>query len=325
MTFSLLCSAVEREDMKEWKRTAVLLAGGMMLSGSLNVCAAGLRDVFDATYYAGSYPDLTAAFGNDAEALYQHYVTCGLSEGRSGSKVFDVAEYRSAYADLEAVFGDDWDAYVNHYCTLGKAEGRTAGVYGEISLESNSNNAVSTGNNMQQWMGIQPPAFNVASVSSEEVVSGLGTRGVREYDAAGNNVKTTWYLADGITVFNIVVVEYDGAGRKTKQASYNTDGTLKDDWSYYAVYDEQGRVTILVSYHEDGTIKQVDHYEEYAEDTNLCLRWMRYYPDGGWGVSDGRLLVYFEDGKVNANFSSGYRRIIEYNPDGSIKSQNIVE
>ncbi len=35
--------------------------------------------------------------------------------------------------------------------------------------------------------------------------------------------------------------------------------------------------------------------------------------------------VYFEDGKVNANFSSGYRRIIEYNPDGSIKSQNIVE
>lgn len=126
--------------MKKWKRTAALaVVAAMMLSGPLNVSAAGVRDVFDAEYYADSYEDLKEAFGDNADALLQHYMTCGLSEGRSGSKVFDVAEYRSAYGDLEAAFGDDWDAYVNHYCTSGIKEGRTAGVYGEIELNQDDN------------------------------------------------------------------------------------------------------------------------------------------------------------------------------------------
>ncbi len=303
--------------MKKWKKAAAILMAATILSGSLNVYAAGLRDVFDAAYYAETYPDLAASIGNDAEALYQHYVTCGLSEGRSGSKVFNVAEYRSAYADLEALFGDDWDAYVNHYYTVGKTEGRTAGVYGEIPLESDSSNDVNIGNNMQQWMqqwtGLQPPDMNVASVSNEEVVSGYGTRGVREYDAAGNNVKTTWYLADGITVFNIVVVEYDGAGRKTKQASYNTDGTLDDwGWSYWAAFDEQGRTKILVSFNGDGTIKNVTCHEKYFEDTKSCLKWVCYYPDGSWSVSEC---------EYDTTYGLGPAKVTIYNPDGSIESQ----
>ena len=128
--------------MKGWKgRTALAAAGAMMLSCSMNVAAAGVRDVFDAEYYADAYADLKEAFGNDAEALLQHYVTCGLSEGRFGSKVFDIAEYRNAYPDLDAAFGDNWDAYVNHYVTFGITEGRTVGVYGEIDLSKvNSSN-----------------------------------------------------------------------------------------------------------------------------------------------------------------------------------------
>lgn len=38
--------------------------------------------VFDAEYYAETYPDLQAVFGNDAEALYNHYVMFGRAEGR---------------------------------------------------------------------------------------------------------------------------------------------------------------------------------------------------------------------------------------------------
>ena len=37
---------------------------------------------FDAAYYASKYPDLVAAFGNDATKLYQHWITCGKKEGR---------------------------------------------------------------------------------------------------------------------------------------------------------------------------------------------------------------------------------------------------
>lgn len=135
--------------MKRWKSTIVLAAGAVMLSGSMNVSAAGLRDVFDAEYYAENYSDLREAFGNDANALYQHYMTYGLNEKRSASKVFDVIEYRNAYPDLDAAFGDDWDAYVEHYCTYGIAEGRTAGVYGEImpSMTQDDENAVETEEN----------------------------------------------------------------------------------------------------------------------------------------------------------------------------------
>lgn len=117
--------------MKEMKKyykgfAAVLTAVTVMFSGCMNVSAAGVRDVFDAKYYADSNEDLKAAFGYDEEALFSHYMTSGISEGRSASAEFDVAQYRKNYADLEQIFGDDWDAYVDHYFNLGMAEGRTS-------------------------------------------------------------------------------------------------------------------------------------------------------------------------------------------------------
>lgn len=118
------------EMKKFYKRFAVALAAAamIMLSGSVNVSAAGVKDVFDAEYYADSYEDLKAAFGYNEAALYNHYITFGLTEGRCASLVFDVVEYRRSYQDLEEAFGDNWDAYVDHYMNFGIAEGRTAGV-----------------------------------------------------------------------------------------------------------------------------------------------------------------------------------------------------
>lgn len=37
---------------------------------------------FDSARYAADYPDLAAAFGNDKNALYNHYITNGIKEGR---------------------------------------------------------------------------------------------------------------------------------------------------------------------------------------------------------------------------------------------------
>lgn len=39
-------------------------------------------NLFDAQYYAQSYPDVTAVFGTDATMLYAHYVNNGKAEGR---------------------------------------------------------------------------------------------------------------------------------------------------------------------------------------------------------------------------------------------------
>lgn len=103
--------------------TAVLLAGS-----ALQVSAAGVKDVFDAEYYAGRYSDLKSAFGTDETALLNHFMTRGVYEGRVMSPILDVVAYRAAYADLNTAFGDDWNAYVNHYLTYGIVEKRTSGV-----------------------------------------------------------------------------------------------------------------------------------------------------------------------------------------------------
>ena len=40
-------------------------------------------DHFDSEFYANTYPDVVAAFGNSPEALYKHYCEYGKAEGRS--------------------------------------------------------------------------------------------------------------------------------------------------------------------------------------------------------------------------------------------------
>ena len=81
---------------------------------------------FDADYYYNTYPDLQAALGYDYNSLYQHYLTSGLAEGRSGSAEFNCLVYRNNYPDLQAAFGNDYRAYCAHYEAYGKAEGRNA-------------------------------------------------------------------------------------------------------------------------------------------------------------------------------------------------------
>ena len=73
------------------------LTGCMLVGSTVSVSAAGLRDIFDAEYYADKYPDLKAAFGNDDEALFQHFVNYGLKEKRNMNRILDVATYMDSY------------------------------------------------------------------------------------------------------------------------------------------------------------------------------------------------------------------------------------
>lgn len=122
---------------KKLKKILVLTVALVLFSSfTLNASAASLKDYFDAKYYASLYPDLQAAYGNDAEGLYEHYLAFGIKEGRSASRVFNVNKYREKYADLDAAFGDNWDAYANHYATFGIKEGRDGGGDGTKGMEA---------------------------------------------------------------------------------------------------------------------------------------------------------------------------------------------
>ncbi len=97
---------------------------------------------FDYISYAKAYPDLQA-LGNDKQALYNHYINCGINEGRIARAIivkpskltvfdggddesyyFDAAGYAAQNPDLLAAFGNNKKALWNHYKTNGILEGR---------------------------------------------------------------------------------------------------------------------------------------------------------------------------------------------------------
>lgn len=80
--------------------------------------------VFNPTYYANKYPDLKQAFGTNSTALFNHFCSNGMKEGRVASANFNVIVYKNNYADLRNVFGNNLPLYYKHYITNGYAEKR---------------------------------------------------------------------------------------------------------------------------------------------------------------------------------------------------------
>lgn len=136
--------------MKKWKKIfsrllTIVIAMNLGFSLSSKPCF-GMPDVsgveaayyvnysavFDAKYYADRYEDLYAAFGYNYEKLLNHFVTCGMKEGRMGRPDFDVNTYKNRYRDLRNSFGDDLRAYYMHYIYCGKAEGRNGAPIGYV-------------------------------------------------------------------------------------------------------------------------------------------------------------------------------------------------
>ncbi|MBR1815445.1 MAG: transglutaminase domain-containing protein [Lachnospiraceae bacterium] len=82
--------------------------------------------VYDYNYYITKYPDIKATFGDNTEAALQHFVNCGMNEGRQAKESFNVYSYAYKYADLRSAFGNNLKSYYQHYITNGVREGRVA-------------------------------------------------------------------------------------------------------------------------------------------------------------------------------------------------------
>ncbi len=101
-------------------------------------------NLFDASYYAGTYSDVFTAYGMNESMLYWHYKTYGIKEGRrpyAGATVatgttntgvitmgdgglFDPSYYAKNNPDVVAAFGTSADALYLHYMKFGICEGR---------------------------------------------------------------------------------------------------------------------------------------------------------------------------------------------------------
>ena len=91
--------------------------------------------VYDPSFYLSNNEDIRSAFSKrspagvvmiDDTAVLRHFVSCGMAEGRRGSKSFDVLGYYNRYPDLRRAFGANLTALYGHYLGSGRAEGRIA-------------------------------------------------------------------------------------------------------------------------------------------------------------------------------------------------------
>lgn len=109
------------------KFMALFLMGALLVSSSMMASATEISDLFNATVYAQANPDIVAAIGSDEAALYNHFITSGMAEGRVASVMFDVQQYKKQNPDLVKLYGDNNAAYYQHYLTNGIQEKRNSG------------------------------------------------------------------------------------------------------------------------------------------------------------------------------------------------------
>ena len=118
------------------------IEGIQFADGSVNT---GDASIFQALDYIASYTDLIAAFGDNGDAGFNHYVIYGASEGRKIS--FDGLSYVAAYDDLIAAFGTSAVAGAQHYIVYGNSEGRNDRFDADQYLENYSDLVAAFGNN----------------------------------------------------------------------------------------------------------------------------------------------------------------------------------
>lgn len=81
---------------------------------------------FNASYYANNHVDVYRICGDNAQLLYNHFITSGITEGRQSSSQFSILIYKEKNPDLVEVFDDDLIQYYNHFIMAGVNEGRVS-------------------------------------------------------------------------------------------------------------------------------------------------------------------------------------------------------
>lgn len=80
--------------------------------------------VYNKEYYLAHNGDVAATYGDDAKAIFTHFINFGMKEGRQASEEFNLQNYIENYSDVVVAFRDDKSAYYRHYIEFGKSEGR---------------------------------------------------------------------------------------------------------------------------------------------------------------------------------------------------------
>lgn len=322
------------------KATKLLCAGiaaAMLFGSTATADAAGLRDIFDAKYYAGLYPDLKAAFGDDEEALYQHFLNYGLKEGRVMNPILDVVKYRERYADLAEAFGDNWDLYVWHFFTYGVKEQRDNGTdfnllaylnayedvadafgtdyeavarhYAQCGIHENRQEGSKT------YIQEREEKAEADNSGAESVSESAGEAGSTESGNAGeadsdNTVvrQESRLLENGF----VCVIGYNAKNQYIRASYYDTDNVLTK-WTVYQ-YDAAGNLVGESFYDAAGNRTEYYTYEYNANGKQT--KWSTYDAKGLTGYTT---YEYDAAGKLTkeASYNASKTRLSYYEYDAS--------
>ncbi len=223
---------------KSIKKVLAVVIGIVTLAGSsLTSFAAPATmpdgQVFDAEFYAKTYPDVVAVLGTDAAALYKHYQTYGKKEGRlpyapgtetgtkpaaattatqpagvpaTASKMadggwFDPAFYALTYPDVVKALGKDTAVLYKHYLTYGKKEGRLP--YAAVAA------AVAGTPQAAQAAGTVAKITQQSANTASAIVANASATAANEYRAAYNEAANEYNQA-----YNQVLNEYNKAAQE---------------------------------------------------------------------------------------------------------------
>lgn len=229
--------------MKRGKKFLALAMSVVMLGGTaISVSAAELKDLFDAKYYSDQYEDLKAAYGEDEEALWVHYLVFGMKEGRNASDRLNVEIYRSNYVDLDRAFGDDWTAYVNHYLTFGINEGRDGGGLFD---------AASYANRYEDLKAAFGYDFNSLLTHYQDYGTKEGRRPISQF------VEEERIREEAVRKAQEEREEYE-------QLNY-TDTEVYPDGSYYVTVVENGSIKLEQEYSPDGRLVSSVKYNDSGD------------------------------------------------------------
>lgn len=312
--------------MKKFRHILVVgMATTMLLGSVLDVSAAGLKDIFDAEYYADSYPDLKEAFGYDETQLYNHFITYGLEEGRNMNPILDVVAYRKAYADLEAAFGDDWDAYVNHFFTFGAGEMRDQGVLFNPIIYADAYDDIKTAYGSDLIAIIrhylifgraENRTIGTFNGYADMAAAGKAAQGAQQVTPDGASAPTSALETPGSDVPSGNAP--GGNGENSNKTSVIWDPVVEKRFAYE--YDERGNCISVTAYDFEGNKLWSTHYTfnsnnelvhiETRDSEGNCEGYDEYEYDGG---KIKKATYYYGNGKVSAS------ETYEWNDDNTVK------
>jgi len=215
-------------NLKQWFKTKTALAialAGFLLAALLPVqngaekTAYAAEDIesalYNYEYYVKANDDVAKALNSDPDAMYNHWLNCGMAEGRNASMVFNAKYYLEVNPEVAAMVGNDYVAAYNHFVTTGIYQGLESSPVFDVNYYLENNTDVANAFNNDKVMAAIH--FNTSAIA--EGRSGSGNFDYTVYSYCNTDVAELY--GDDVIGYYIHYINHGRAEGRTGGFSSN--------------------------------------------------------------------------------------------------------